>query len=250
MRTVVAIALLTVLTGLRGFAGPDRPASTAVTVSRLADGAIQPQAAADGAGGVHVIYFRGEPAHGDLFYMGSTDGGRSFADPIRVNSTFGASIATGTVRGGQIAVGRSGRVHVAWNGSRSDGPGSTPMFYTRLNQERTAFEPERNVMHAAYNIDGGGAVAADRKGHVYVASVIAAPGDDRTRKHPALAGAANGDVLLAWTEGTAWNKGGAAAWQVFGSDGQPIGESGRAGGVPVWGLVAAYARPGGFSLVY
>ena len=101
-------------------------------------------------------------------HITSADGGRTFGDPIRVNATAGAAIATGTVRGGQLAVGGSGRVHVAWNGSRSIGPASTPMFYTRLNAEGTAFEPERNVMRGPYNIDGGGAVAADRNGHVYV----------------------------------------------------------------------------------
>jgi len=366
-----------------------RPSATegngrSVAVTRLPGGGIQPQAAVDATGRVHALYFHGEPAHGDLFYISSTDGGRRFADPVRVNSTAGAAIATGTVRGGQLAVGRSGRVHVAWNGSRSIGPASTPMFYARLNAERTAFEPERNVMQAAYDIDGGGAVAADRNGHVWVVwhanaagekeegkrrvwvarsdddgrtferehavfdeptgacgccglgsfadrrgvmyvlfrsafevrnrdmylltsrdlgahfdgrridrwdvgvcvmstqafaegpsgmlaawetngqiymgridpasgnivSVIAAPGDDRTRKHPALAAAANGDVLLAWTEGTAWNKGGSAAWQLFDVDRHAIGPVGRAENVPVWGRVAAYTRPDGFAILY
>ena len=355
-----------------------------VAVTRLPSRGIQPQAVVDDRGAVHVLYFRGEPAHGDVFYVRSTDGGNTLSAPIQVNSSAGAAIATGTVRGGQIAVGRSGRAHVAWNGSRSIGPSSTPMFYTRLNADGTAFEPERNVMQGAYNIDGGGAVAADRNGHVYVvwhanaagegeegqrrvwvtrsdddgrtferehavfdeptgacgccglgafadrrgvmyvlfrsalevmnrdmylltsrdlgahfdgrridrwnvglcvmstqafaegasgmltawetkgqvyvgridpdsnnvSSVIAAPGDDRTRKHPALAVAGNGDVLLAWTEGTAWNKGGSAAWQLFDVDGHVIGPVGHAEGLPVWGLVAAFARTDGFTILY
>jgi len=79
---------------------------------------------------------------------------------------------------------------------------------------------------------------------------MAAPGDDRTRKHPALAVAANGDVLLAWTEGTAWKKGGSAAWQMFDVDGHAIGPVGHAENVPVWGLVAVYARPDGFTILY
>src|SRR5438128_1652108 len=177
MRTTQVIALVICATAIGGSASPDRLHRAAVTVSRLAGGGIQPQAAVDGAGGVHVIFFRGEPAHGDLFYMRSTDGGRTFSTPIRVNSTPGAAIATGTVRGGQIAVGRTARVHVAWNGSRSVGPASTPMFYTRLNSDGTAFEPERSVMHGAYNIDGGGAVAADQNGHVYVVWHANAPGE-------------------------------------------------------------------------
>lgn len=382
MRVIFGLVGFIVAGGLSVLAEGDRPVATGVAVGRLPDGGIQPQAAVDGMAGVHMIFFRGTPAHGDLFYMASADGGRSFAAPIQVNSIPGSAIATGTVRGGQIAIGRSGRVHVAWNGSQSAGPGATPMFYTRLNAERTAFEPQRSVMHAGYNIDGGGAVAADRDGHVYVvwhanvpgereegqrrvwvarsdddgrtfeheravfdeptgacgccglgafadrrgalyvlfrsafevmnrdmylltsrdlgrhfdgkridrwtvgacvmsteafaegvsgvftawetkgqiylariddrgrvSQLVAAPGDDRTRKHPALAVGGDGTVLLAWTEGTAWSKGGAAAWQLFSANGRPIGGTNRADGVPVWGLVAAYARPGGTGFV-
>lgn len=355
-----------------------------VTTRRVPDGGIQPQVAVDEAGAVHHIYFRGVPAHGDVFYIRSTDGGRSFSPPIQVNSIAGSAIATGTVRGAQIAVGRSGRVHVAWNGSRSTAATPAAMWYTRLNDHGTAFEPERTVMHGAYNIDGGGAVAADRAGHVYVvwhanapgereeanrrvwiarsaddgrsfdheraifdeptgacgccglgafasrqsgvyvlfrsafevvnrdmylltsrdfgqrfsgtridrwnagvcmmstqafaestsslftawetqgqvymgridretgavSNVVGPSGDDRTRKHPALAVNGRGDVLLAWTEGTAWNKGGAARWQVFDASGKPIGEPGRADGVSVWGLVAAYQVDEGFVVIY
>lgn len=356
-----------------------------VTPQRVPGGGIQPRVAIDDRGTVHLIYFRGEPSHGDIFYVRSTGGGGTFSDPMRVNSAAGSAIATGSVRGAQIAVGGTGRVHVAWNGSRSSGPGSTPMFYTRLNDPGTAFEPERNIMRGEYNLDGGGTVAADRSGHVYivwhanapgerdegkrrvwiarsaddgrsfdrersvfdeptgacgccglgafadrrggvyvlfrsafevtnrdmyllasrdlgehfsgiridrwnagvcmmstqafaegssglftawetegqvyvgridprtgtVSNVVAAPGSNRSRKHPALAVNARGDVLLAWTEGTAWNKGGSAAWQAFDAAGRANSERGHADGVPVWGLVSAYARPdGGFAVVH
>jgi hypothetical protein len=85
-----------------------------------------------------------------------------------------------------------------------------------------------------------------------VSHATAAPGPDRTRKHPALAIDSAGRVLFAWTEGTAWNRGGSAAWQMFDSSSRPIADAGRAdGAVPVWGLVGAYARPGGgFAVLY
>ena len=385
MRRLLILTAATIALGSSSVVTHVDSSRSLVTLQRVPDGGIQPRVAIDDRGTVHLIYFRGEPSHGDIFYVRSTDAGGTFSDPIRVNSTAGSAIATGSVRGAQIAVGGTGRVHVAWNGSRPIGPASTPMLYARLNDAGTAFEPERNVMRAAYNIDGGGAVAADRNGHVYVlwhanapgerdegkrrvwiarsaddgrsfdrersvfdeptgacgccglgafadrrggvyvlfrsafevtnrdmyllasrdlgehfsgmridrwnagvcmmstqafaqgasgvftawetigqvsvgridavtgkpSNVTAAPGDDRTRKHPALAVNTRGDVLLAWTEGTAWNKGGSAAWQVFDSEGHSIGNAGRADGVPVWGLVAAYARPdGGFAIVY
>jgi hypothetical protein len=49
------------------------------------------------------------------------EGGSS---PIRsVNGQEGSAIATGTIRGGHIALGKNGRVHVGWNGShKADGP--------------------------------------------------------------------------------------------------------------------------------
>jgi hypothetical protein len=43
------------------------------------------------------------------------------------------------------------------------------MLYARLNDEGRAFEPERNVLTWAAGLDGGGSIAADPKGNVYVA---------------------------------------------------------------------------------
>src|SRR5207244_12151067 len=76
-----------------------------------------------------------------------------------------------------------GRIHVAWNGSvslppdpASSGAQRLPMLYTRLNDAGTAFELERNLIQSSYGIDGGGAVAADRSGRVYVFWHAPAPG--------------------------------------------------------------------------
>jgi hypothetical protein len=53
-----------------------------------------------------------------------------------------------------------------------------PMVFARLNDAETAFEPERNLIHAAYGLDGGGAVAADNAGDVYVFWHAPAPGTE------------------------------------------------------------------------
>jgi hypothetical protein len=80
---------------------------------------------------------------------------------------------------------------------------------------------------------------------------VAAPGPGKRRKHPVLASNARGETILAWTEGTGWNRGGAVAWQVFDREGKPTAERGRRPGVPVWSLVAVFARPdGGFTVLY
>jgi hypothetical protein len=159
-------------------AASSQPVEAADRLGRVAviatpDGGIQPQAIADDAGVVHLIYFKGEPAGGDLFYVRRKPGTTEFSKPIRVNSQPGSAVATGTIRGGQLALGRDGRVHVAWNGSQKAAPPNpikgSPMLYARLDKDRIAFEPQRNLMHRTFHLDGGGSIGADREGNVYVA---------------------------------------------------------------------------------
>jgi hypothetical protein len=144
-----------------------------VIVMSTPDGGIQPQAAVDDAGVVHLIYFKGEPGSGDLFYVRSKRGSVEFSKPIRVNSQPGSAVAIGSIRGGQLALGRDGWVHVAWNGSQKAAPPNpikgTPMLYTRLKAGEDAFEPQRNLMHRTFWLDGGGSLAADKEGNIYVA---------------------------------------------------------------------------------
>jgi hypothetical protein len=356
-------------------------AQAQVALVRAPEGGMQPQAAVDAHGTLHLVYLKGEPGAADIFYVRRAPGAQAFSAPLRVNSQPGSAIPAGTIRGAQIAVGKAGRVSVAWNGSRAAEPkapgGNTPMLYSRLDDAGTAFEPQRNLLDFAGILDGGGSVAADSAGHVWVAfhagdgsgeakrkvwvtesrdegktfsrpvpatnqptgacgccgmkaladgrggvyllyrsaiegvdrdmylvaggraqlvdrwrlnacpmssaslaldgsrvlaawetaqqvyfaeidpngaapaARIAAPGEPGKRKHPALAHNARGETLLAWTEGTGWNKGGALAWQVYGKDGRPTAEKGRADGVPVWSLATAAAGPDGkFTIVY
>jgi hypothetical protein len=353
---------------------------------RVPNGGIQPQVVMDSKGVLQMIYYHGDPRHGDIFYVRSSDEGHTFSRPLRVNSVQGSAIAIGNIRGAHLAVGKGGRVHVAWNGSGKGGPAIETMFYTRLNDEGTAFEKQRNVIRAAKGLNGGGSVAADDSGQVYVvwhaprpgedagesnrrvwvacssdegrsfaeekavydndtgvcgccglrafadrkdnvyvlyrsalervnrdtyllfskekganfrgedlhawkidacpmssfafaegpedvlaawetngqvyfaridpatgkrSNPVAAPGDARDRKHPVVASNKQGQILLAWTEGMGWERGGSVAWQVFDKDGTPTAEKGRAAGVPVWSLVAVFARAdGGFTIVY
>jgi hypothetical protein len=138
------------------------------------NGGIQPQAVVDSRGIVHLLYFKGEPAAGDLFYVRRDPGKTEFSAPIRVNSQKGSAIAIGTSRGGQLGVGKNGRVHVAWNGSaraRPRGPGkyNSPMLYSRLTDAGKSFEEQRNLMRITETLDGGGTLAADQAGNVYVA---------------------------------------------------------------------------------
>src|SRR5262249_61925015 len=106
------------------------------------------------------------------FYVRREAGKTAFSSPLKVNSQAGSAIATGTIRGGQLALGKNGRVHVAWNGSgkaqpRSAGQYTSPMLYARLNDAGTAFEEQRNLMQVTTTLDGAGTVAADQDGNAY-----------------------------------------------------------------------------------
>jgi hypothetical protein len=150
-----------------------------VRLLRTPQAGLQPQAGVDDRGILHLVYYSGEAHQGDLFYARSSDGGMTFSPALRVNSQPGSAIAVGTIRGAQLAIGNSGIVHVAWNGSQKaepvgpinpdSGKPGAPMLYSRLNEAGDAFAPQRNLMHGSFGLDGGGSIAADRAGNVYVA---------------------------------------------------------------------------------
>jgi hypothetical protein len=383
VRTLTLVAMYLGVGGVPAMAIDE--GSGRVEVIRTPDGGIQPQAVVDSKGTIHLIFFRGEHSGGDLFYARRTKGGSGFLLPIRVNSTAGSAVATGTIRGGQIALGRNERVHVAWNGASDSGKTPAPMLYARLRQTLDGFEDQRNLMKLTTGLDGGGTVAADDSGRVYVAwhgralsdppgeahrrlwvarseddgktfaaerpaleratgacaccgtraladsngklsilfraatngdgrdlwlarsrdggehfdglkvhpwrvnacpmsssavgdsleGPVAAwetlgqvyfakisgdkpaeptspPGRSGTRKHPAIAIAPDGSILLAWTEATGWARGGSLVWRLFDPNGRPTDIQGRVDrGIPVWSLPTVVARPdGGFTVIH
>jgi hypothetical protein len=174
-------------------------------------------ALADGT--VHLVYFKGDPSEGDLFYIRSKHGAK-FSNPIRVNSIAGTAVAIGNIRGARIAVGRRGNVFVIWNGSRQSGDpglGRSPMLFSRLKDDGTAFEPERNLIHTVYGIDGG----------------------RRKRRRPARPSVR----VLARSYSR-------QAERTI-SISHRVGETGSADGVPVWSTVAAHTkRNGDFVVLY
>lgn len=346
--------------------------SADVNLQRVPENGLQPQVLVSEDGTVHLIYIKGDRKKGDVMYTTSRDGSE-FSPAVRVNSQADAATVIGNIRGAQLALGKNGRIHVAWNGT--DG-----MYYSR-SKDGGGFEPERNVSQVAKEMDGGGSVAADATGNVYVVwhaaggekgeakrrvwiarstdegktfsreapvwnqptgvcgccnlkafvdskgtlhilyraatemvnrdiyliqsrdkgqtfsggklgdwkistcpmstmfitetsagvmgtwetrsqiyfsplgpkatTPIAATGIGTGRKYSVLAANKQGDTLVVWTEGMGWEKGGAVAWQVYDKSGKPGKESGRKDGVPVWGLVATYAKnDGSFVILY
>ena len=153
------------------FVGATVELGAEVRLARTPNGGIQPQAAVDKNGKLHLIYFKGEPIRGDVWYVSGASV-EELSKPIRVNSVPRSVIATGSIRGAHLAVDGEGRPHVAWMGSDQAQPrpkSGAPMLYTRLNAAGDAFEAQRNLVTWATGLDGGGSLAADREGNVYVA---------------------------------------------------------------------------------
>lgn len=171
------------LAALASMMTPGRVQTSApVILVHLPPGGIQPQIAVDATGVAHVLYFKGEAAHGDLYYTRLRNDG-TLSTAIQVNAHSGSAMATGTMRGGHLAIGKDGRVHVAWTGSAAALPraagNQTPVLYTRLNAAGTGFEPERNVVQRHVIGLDGGTVAAGPDGSVYVAWHAFEPGRSR-----------------------------------------------------------------------
>ncbi len=362
--------------------------TTEITILRTPNEGIQPQAVAEADGTIHLVYFKGETDKGDLFYVRMKPGEAKFSDPIRVNSQDGSATSTGAMRNAQVALGKGGRLHVGWNGSyiaQTKGPeGADPFLYARMNDQRTGFEPERNLATSTRGLDGGGSIAADAEGNVYAvwhakgnqageafrAVYIARSSDDggtfapekqanpnptgacgccglrafadakgnlyifyraagegvhrdntllvsrdhgatftdakidewktgtcpmssyflsesdskifaswetkgevhyglvetagkgikpiiapaepgTSRKHPVVVANAKGEKLMVWTEGTGRRNGDPFCWQLYDANDKPTVKAGRKSGLPVWGLVAAVAKPdGNFVILY
>lgn len=160
-----------ILTALAAAACSTPGASERIQLERVPNEGIQPQAVTDAEGVVHVVYFKGDAAAGDIYYVRRARDG-TYSTPLRVNSQTGSAIAIGSVRGAQLALGRADRIHVVWNGSdpAQPRPGEgMPLLYTRLNDAGDAFDPQRNLATWVPGPDGGATVAADAGGRVFVA---------------------------------------------------------------------------------
>lgn len=87
----------------------DTPELPDIRVVPLPDGGIAPDVVMDDAGTLHLAYFDKD----NVYYMQSDDEGRSYSEPVRVNSLEGTAQA-GLFRGPDLDVSSRGRVHVVW----------------------------------------------------------------------------------------------------------------------------------------
>jgi hypothetical protein len=102
--------------------------------------------------------------------------------------------------------------------------------YQRLSDEQHGFCGKRKHRFAAW--ETGGQAYWTRITRRGTSDPIAAPGEGKGRKHPRLAVNDKGEVLLVWTEGTGWQKGGSLACQLYDQAGRPTAETRQLPGIP------------------
>jgi hypothetical protein len=88
-------------------------AGASVQVVRTTNNGAVPDAEVDQNGTVHVAFIAAQ----DAFYVQSSDGGKSFSPPLRINSEPASAHPANMFRGPDVALGKSGRVHVIWYGN-------------------------------------------------------------------------------------------------------------------------------------
>src|SRR3954470_6302203 len=138
-------------------------ASGATVAKTPGAGAVpDPEAAKDGS--IHVAYVSGE----DVYYVVSTNAGKSFSAPLRINSEPGTVHPANMYRGPDIALGKNGRVHAIWyvNAYQRKLPQDQwGVFYAHRDSGQSAFSKAVNLNHKPSD---NYSLAADEKGNVAV----------------------------------------------------------------------------------
>jgi hypothetical protein len=112
---------------------------------------------------------------------------------------------------------------------------------------------------ASFASSGGGTwLGGESSNRVWLARLDAAlqpaapvvwPAGEGARKHPSVAVAPDGAVLLAWIEGSGWARGGKLGWQLFDRDGRPLAKAEHGPDLPAWSFPCAVARRDGSFLL-
>jgi hypothetical protein len=123
-----------------------------------------PDAEIDSSGTIHLAYVVGE----DALYVKSCDDGKTFSQPLRVNSDPGTVHPPHSYRGPDLAISKGGRVHVIWYGNgyqRKLPKEQWGVFYSHLDPGDTAFAASRNLNHKPSD---NYSLATDHEGNVAV----------------------------------------------------------------------------------
>ncbi len=224
--------------------------------------------AADLEGNVHVIWHAGSSGEENrrVWLARSEDEGKTFSPERSID--FKAEGACGCC-GLKAGSDQAGNVYVLFRSAREkqnrdmtllqsrDG-GKTfstatlgPWSITTCPMSSAAFAESEKQVVIAWETQGQIEFTRIDKQTGKPAKIVRVPGTGQPRRLPAVAVDEAGDVLLTWTEGTGWQKGGDLAWQMFRANDRPVGKPARERNVPVWSFAAVWSNgSGGFEVVY
>ena len=141
MKHLALILIFAALARSGWTAAPDR-----VQLVRTPNGGMVPDAEIDQQGVIHVAYVAGDDVH----YAKSSNEGKTFSAPLRVNSEPGTAHPANMFRGPDVALGKDGRVHVIWysNAYQRKRPSEEwGVMYSHLDAAKTGFVSARNLNH-------------------------------------------------------------------------------------------------------
>ena len=136
----------------------------AVETLRIPEGGRLPRAVVDTGGTVHLVYVGDGTTSANLFHVTRAAGAPGWSEPQRINTRELSVSGVGPIDGAQLALGRDDRLHIAWVQTEP-----AAFFYTRSRANGSGFEPQRDLATGEEGaVEAGPAVAADRRGNVYV----------------------------------------------------------------------------------
>ena len=148
-----------------------------VEVLRIPEDGRMPRAVVDTEQTVHLVYVEGGTHHANLFHVTHAPDAPGWSEPQQVNSRELSVSGVGPVDGAQLALGLDDRLHVVWLQSEP-----ARFFYTRSRADGPGFEPQRDLSTGREgSLEAGPAVAADRRGNVFVFWHAGASEDARRR---------------------------------------------------------------------
>jgi len=218
--------------------------------------------AADDLGQIHVAWHAGheEPSR-SLWAATSTDSGRTFAPESQANP-----VETGACGCCGMRAGGESEVYILYRAATQGTQRGMQLLHKTSGQyqqvaldqwEATTCPMSTASIHpfkdGVQSAKGGALLAWERAGQIWwstvsagqIATPMAVPGAGSGRKHPAISMDDQGQILIAWAEGTGWARGGDLVWQLYSRERVPISTGRMEGAISVWSRSAAVARPGG-----
>ncbi|HRI15366.1 MAG TPA: sialidase family protein [Verrucomicrobiota bacterium] len=202
-----------------------------------------------------------ETARG-VYLAASSDDGKTFSEPRRIDTPhLGVCACCG------LEAGFHGPQHASilyrsaengnergmvWLRSHDDGRSFSSQRLDRWNLSECPMTTTRFVPGAPFAVwSRQGTIQLGHLGENPSPRVTAVSGLGQRANHPVAVQSTDGQMLVVWTEGTGWQRGGTLAWKVTKAGSAAEGRIKHVPGVPIWGLpAAAQESDGGFTIWY